>query len=30
MILRILPLFIVTNLGAPKAILEGIEGSAEL
>jgi MFS family permease len=30
MILGILPLFIVTNLGAPKAILGGIEGSAEL
>ena len=30
MILAILPLFIVTNLGAPKAILGGIEGSAEL
>ena len=26
----ILPLFIVTNLGAPKAVLGGIEGSAEL
>ena len=30
MILGILPLFIVTNLGAPRAILGGIEGSAEL
>src|SRR5919205_880879 len=30
MILGILPLFIVTSLGAPKAILGGIEGSAEL
>jgi MFS family permease len=30
MILGILPLFIVTNLRAPKAILGGIEGSAEL
>jgi MFS family permease len=30
MILGILPLFIVTNLGAPKAVLGGIEGSAEL
>jgi MFS family permease len=30
MILGVLPLFIVTNLGAPKAILGGIEGSAEL
>ena len=30
MILGILPLYIVTNLGAPKAILGGIEGSAEL
>jgi sugar phosphate permease len=30
MILGILSLFIVTNLGAPKAILGGIEGSAEL
>ncbi len=30
MILGILPLFIATNLGAPKAILGGIEGSAEL
>jgi MFS family permease len=30
MILGILPLFIVTNLGAPKVILGGIEGSAEL
>src|ERR1051325_9480306 len=30
MILGILPLFIVTNLGATKAILGGIEGSAEL
>jgi len=30
MILGILPLFIVNNLGAPKAILGGIEGSAEL
>jgi hypothetical protein len=29
-ILGILPLFIVTNLGAPKAVLGGIEGSAEL
>src|SRR5919205_280064 len=29
MILGILPLFIVTNLGATKAILGGIEGSAE-
>ena len=27
MILGILPLFIVVNLGAPKAILGGIEGS---
>ena len=26
----ILPLFIVSNLGAPKAVLGGIEGSAEL
>src|SRR5918912_2612191 len=30
MILGILPLFIVSNLGAPKAVLGGIEGSAEL
>jgi MFS family permease len=30
MILGILPLFIVTNLGAPKLVLGGIEGSAEL
>ena len=30
MILGILPLFIVTNLGAPKAVPGGIEGSAEL
>lgn len=30
MIVGILPLFIVTNLGAPRAILGGIEGSAEL
>ena len=30
MILGILPLFIVTNLGASRAILGGIEGSAEL
>src|ERR1044072_5118149 len=30
MILGILPLFVVTDLGAPKAILGGIEGSAEL
>jgi MFS family permease len=30
MILGILPLFIVTNLGAPRAILGGIEGSAEI
>jgi MFS family permease len=30
MILGILPLFIVTNLGASKEILGGIEGSAEL
>jgi MFS family permease len=30
MILGILPLFIVTNLGAPRAVLGGIEGSAEL
>jgi len=30
MILGILPLFIVTSLGAPKVILGGIEGSAEL
>ena len=30
MILGILPLYIVNNLGAPKAILGGIEGSAEL
>jgi hypothetical protein len=30
MILGILPLFIVTNLGASKEILRGIEGSAEL
>ena len=30
MILGVLPLFIVTNLGAPKATLGGIEGSAEL
>jgi MFS family permease len=30
MVLGILPLFIVTNLGAPKAVLGGIEGSAEL
>jgi MFS family permease len=30
MILGILPLFIVTNLGATKEILGGIEGSAEL
>ncbi len=30
MILGLLPLFIVTNLGAPRAILGGIEGSAEL
>ena len=30
MILGILPLFIVTNLGAPKAVLGGIEGSAEI
>src|ERR671930_1680476 len=30
MILGILPLFIVNNLGAPKVILGGIEGSAEL
>ncbi|HEY6882566.1 MAG TPA: hypothetical protein VI278_00840 [Nitrososphaeraceae archaeon] len=30
MILGILPLFIVTNLGASRTILGGIEGSAEL
>jgi MFS family permease len=30
MILGILPFFIVNSLGAPKAILGGIEGSAEL
>ena len=30
MILGILPLFIVTTLGAPKAVLGAIEGSAEL
>ncbi|MBV9176181.1 MAG: MFS transporter [Nitrososphaeraceae archaeon] len=30
MILGILPLFIVSNLGAPRTILGGIEGSAEL
>src|SRR5919206_347633 len=30
MVLGILPLFIVTNLGASKAILGSIEGSAEL
>ncbi len=30
MILGILPLFIVSNLGAPKSILGAIEGSAEL
>jgi MFS family permease len=30
MVLGILPLFIITNLGAPKAVLGGIEGSAEL
>jgi len=30
MILGILPLFIVTNLGASRTILGGIEGSSEL
>ena len=30
MILGILPLFVVTNLGASRAILGAIEGSAEL
>ena len=30
MILGVLPLFIITNLGASKSILGGIEGSAEL
>lgn len=30
MILGILPLFVVSNLGAPKSILGAIEGSAEL
>src|SRR3982074_1416688 len=30
MILGVLPLFIITNLGASRSILGGIEGSAEL
>jgi nitrate/nitrite transporter NarK len=30
MILGVLPLFVVTNLGASKTLLGGMEGSAEL
>ena len=30
MIFGVLPLFVITNLGAPRSILAGIEGSAEL